>query len=120
SLQFAALFSIGGSMNGLVIAAPRSGSGKTTVTLGLLAALRRRGLSVAPAKSGPDYIDTAILSRAAGRDAMNLDAWAMRAGRLRQLAAAQADGADLLIVEGAMGLFDGAADNRGSTADLAA
>ena len=107
-------------MNGLVVAAPRSGSGKTTVTLGLLAALTRRGLSVAPAKSGPDYIDTTILARAAGREAINLDAWAMQPARLRQLASAHADVADLLLVEGAMGLFDGAADSRGSTADLAA
>lgn len=107
-------------MNGLVIAAPRTGSGKTTVTLGLLAALTRRGLTVAPAKSGPDYIDTTILARAAGREAINLDAWAMPPVRLRQLATDHAAGADLLIVEGAMGLFDGAADNRGSTADLAA
>lgn len=107
-------------MNGLVVAAPRSGSGKTTVTLGLLAALTRRGLGVAPAKSGPDYIDTTILARAAGRDAINLDAWAMSPARLRQLASDHVDGADLLLVEGAMGLFDGAADNRGSTADLTA
>ncbi len=107
-------------MTGLVVAAPRSGSGKTTVTLGLLAALTRRGLVVAPAKSGPDYIDTAILARAAGREAINLDAWAMSPARLRQLASGHAAGADLLVVEGAMGLFDGAADNRGSTADLAA
>jgi cobyrinic acid a,c-diamide synthase len=107
-------------MNGLVVAAPRSGSGKTTVTLGLLAALARRGLAVAPAKSGPDYIDTTVLARAAGRDAINLDAWAMPPPRLRQLAAQHAATADLLVVEGAMGLFDGAADNRGSTADLAA
>jgi cobyrinic acid a,c-diamide synthase len=107
-------------MNGLVVAAPRSGSGKTTVTLGLLAALKRRGLGVAPAKSGPDYIDTTLLARAAGREAINLDAWAMRSARLRHIAAAQAADADLLLVEGAMGLFDGAADNRGSTADLAA
>jgi len=107
-------------MNGLVIGAPRTGSGKTTITLGLLAALTRRGLNVAPAKSGPDYIDTTILARAAGREAINLDAWAMPPARLRQLAAGHAATADLLLVEGAMGLFDGAADNRGSTADLAA
>jgi cobyrinic acid a,c-diamide synthase len=107
-------------MNGLVIAAPRTGSGKTTATLGLLAALTRRGLGVAPVKSGPDYIDTAILARAAGCDAINLDAWAMPPARLRQLAAAHSAAADLLLVEGAMGLFDGAADNRGSSADLAA
>lgn len=106
--------------NGLVVAAPRSGSGKTLVTLGLLAALRQRGIAVAPAKTGPDYIDTQILARAAGRAAINLDPWAMAPGRLRALAAAQASGADLLLVEGVMGLFDGAADGTGSTADLAA
>ncbi len=107
-------------MNGLVIAAPRSGSGKTTITLGLLAALAARGLAVAPAKTGPDYIDTAILARAAGREAINLDPWAMAPDRLRALATRHAETADLLLVEGVMGLFDGAADGHGSTADLAA
>lgn len=105
--------------NGLVIAAPRSGSGKTVVTLGLLAALRRRGVVVAPAKTGPDYIDPAFLGRAALREAVNLDPWSMAPARLKALAATQATGADLLLVEGVMGLFDGAADNTGSTADLA-
>ena len=104
---------------GLVIAAPRSGSGKTVVTLGLLAALRRRGVVVAPAKTGPDYIDPAFLGRAALRDAVNLDPWSMRPKRLKALAETQATGADLLLVEGVMGLFDGAADGFGSTADLA-
>lgn len=107
-------------MNGLVIAAPRSGSGKTMLTLGLLAALSRRGLQVAPAKTGPDYIDTTILARAAGCPAVNLDPWAMSLPRLRELAVNHAAAADLLLVEGVMGLFDGAADGRGSTADLAA
>lgn len=102
---------------GIVIAATRSGSGKTLVTLGLIAALRARGLDVAPAKAGPDFIDGAILSRVAGREAVNLDPWAMRPQRLRALAGARAD---LLVVEGVMGLFDGAADGTGSTADLAA
>ena len=106
--------------NGLVIAAPRSGSGKTLVTLGLLAALGRRGLTVAPAKTGPDYIDRAILARVAGREAINLDPWAMSAGRLRALAASHGADADLLLIEGVMGLFDAAADGTGSTADLAA
>lgn len=105
--------------NGLVIAAPRSGSGKTLVTLGLLRALRRRGLAVAPAKTGPDYIDRAHLARAAATEAINLDPWAMTPDRLRALASAHAAAADLLIVEGVMGLFDGAADGTGSTADLA-
>lgn len=104
---------------GLVIAAPRSGSGKTVITLGLLAALRRGGRVVAPAKTGPDYIDPAFLTRAALRDAVNLDPWSMSPGRLKSLAATQSTGADLLLVEGVMGLFDGAADNTGSTADLA-
>ncbi|MBE0578122.1 cobyrinate a,c-diamide synthase [Devosia sp.] len=104
---------------GLVIAAPRSGSGKTVITLGLLAALRRRGIVVAPAKTGPDYIDPAFLGRAALREAVNLDPWAMSPARLKALAAMQSTGADLLLVEGVMGLFDGAADNTGSTADLA-
>lgn len=106
--------------NGIVIAAPRSGSGKTTLTLGLLAALTSRGIAVAPAKAGPDYIDTAVLARTVGREAINLDPWAMRPERLQALAAAQAEGADLLLVEGVMGLFDGAADGTGSTGDLAA
>ncbi|MEO6013552.1 MAG: cobyrinate a,c-diamide synthase [Devosia sp.] len=106
--------------NGLIIGAPRSGSGKTLVTLGLLSALRRRGIAVAPAKTGPDYIDRAILSRVAGREAINLDPWAMKEGRLGFLASSHAADADLLVVEGVMGLFDGAADGKGSTGDLAA
>ncbi len=106
--------------SGLVVAAPRSGSGKTVLTLGLLAALRARGIAVAPAKTGPDYIDAKILSRAAGAGAINLDPWAMTPERQRALAAEHARDADLLVVEGVMGLFDGAADGRGSTADLAA
>jgi len=104
---------------GLVVAAPRSGSGKTTITLGLLAALRRRGLVLAPAKTGPDYIDPAFLGLAAGREAINLDPWAMPPDQLRALAAQHATGADCMLVEGVMGLFDAAADGSGSTADLA-
>jgi cobyrinic acid a,c-diamide synthase len=104
---------------GIVIAAPRSGSGKTVITLGLLAALRHHGVVVAPAKTGPDYIDPAFLTRAAFRDAINLDPWSMATARLKALAASQAVGAELLLIEGVMGLFDGAADGAGSTADLA-
>jgi cobyrinic acid a,c-diamide synthase len=104
---------------GFIIAAPRSGSGKTTVTLGIVAALRRRGMVLAPAKTGPDYIDPAFLGLAAGREAINLDPWAMKRDQLRALAAQHATGADALIVEGVMGLFDAAADGEGSTADLA-
>ncbi|SME92917.1 cobyrinic acid a,c-diamide synthase [Tistlia consotensis] len=105
---------------GLVIAAPASGSGKTTVTLGLLRLLRRRGLAVAPAKAGPDYIDPAFHAAAGGRASVNLDAWAMRPDGLRGLAVASALEAELLLVEGVMGLFDGGPGGAGSTADLAA
>jgi cobyrinic acid a,c-diamide synthase len=105
---------------GLIIAAPASGAGKTTVTLGLVRALRDAGARVAAAKAGPDYIDAAFLAAAAGRPAPNLDAWAMRvATRARVLA--DLDDADLVVVEGVMGLFDGiGAAGLGSTADLAA
>jgi cobyrinic acid a,c-diamide synthase len=104
---------------GLVIAAPRSGSGKTLVSMGLLAALRRHGLVMAPAKTGPDYIDPVFHGHAAGRESINLDPWAMSPDQIRALAAQQATGADFLLVEGVMGLFDAAADGQGSTADLA-
>ncbi|WP_118135798.1 cobyrinate a,c-diamide synthase [Oceanicella sp. SM1341] len=103
---------------GLVLAAPASGSGKTTLTLGLLRALAREGLAVRSAKSGPDYIDPAFHAAATGHPCVSLDAWAMAPARLRALAARQ--GGKLLVVEGAMGLFDGAPpEGRGSTADLA-
>ncbi len=102
---------------GLVIAAPCSGSGKTVTTLGLLRAMRRAGVGVASAKVGPDYIDPCFHAAASGRPCRNLDPWAMRAATLARLARQKAD---LLIVEGVMGLFDGAADGTGSTADLAA
>jgi len=104
----------------LIIAAPSSGAGKTTVTLGLLRALKRRGVAVASAKVGPDYIDPAFHAAASGRSCRNLDPWAMRSETLLSQLALAADGAELLLVEGVMGLFDGAADGGGSTADLAA
>ncbi|GGF06110.1 cobyrinic acid a,c-diamide synthase [Aliidongia dinghuensis] len=104
----------------LVIAAPASGSGKTMVTLGLLRAFRRRGVAVGSAKVGPDYIDPAFHAAASGRPCRNLDPWAMRPETLRHALACAAEGTDLLLVEGVMGLFDGAADGGGSTADLAA
>jgi len=101
---------------GLILAAPASGSGKTTVTLGLLRALARARVAVRGAKSGPDYIDPVNHAAACGRPCVNLDAWAMSPDRIRTLAT----GPDLLLVEGAMGLFDGAPpDGAGATADLA-
>lgn len=107
---------------GLLISAPASGTGKTTVALGLLAALRARGVTVQPFKSGPDYIDPAFHTAAAGRSSVNLDTWAMAAGRLAGLVTA-AQGADLIVAEGSMGLFDGVAapgeSGNGSSADLA-
>lgn len=106
----------------LMIAAPRSGSGKTTVTLGLLAAFRRRGIDVRAAKSGPDYIDPAFHAAATGRAGLNLDSWAMPPDLLGALAAQAADG-EVLVVEGAMGLFDGvpgAPGRSGAGADVAA
>ena len=109
---------------GLIIAAPRSGAGKTTVTLGLLRALRRRGHRVQPFKCGPDYIDPAFHEVAAGRVSYNLDSWAMGAGLISTLAATTSMDADISIAEGVMGLFDGAAargqSGSGTTADLAA
>jgi cobyrinic acid a,c-diamide synthase len=104
----------------LLIAAPRSGSGKTTLTLGLLAALKRRGAKVRAAKSGPDYIDPAFHAEAAGAPSLNLDSWAMPPALLQTVAAEAAANADVLIVESAMGLFDGASGERtGSAAELA-
>ena len=109
---------------GLIIAAPRSGAGKTTVTLGLLRALRRRGCVVQPFKCGPDYIDPAFHEVAAGRPSFNLDSWAMDEGLIANLATKASVGADISIAEGVMGLFDGAAARgqygTGATADLAA
>jgi cobyrinic acid a,c-diamide synthase len=109
---------------GLIIAAPRSGAGKTTVTLGLLRALRRLGAAVQPFKCGPDYIDPAFHEIAAGRPSFNLDSWAMGEDVIATLVAEASSGATLSIAEGVMGLFDGAAARgrcgTGATADLAA
>ena len=107
----------------LIIGAPRSGSGKTTLTLALLAALRRRGLRVRAAKSGPDYIDPAFHAAASGAPCPNLDSWAMAPAQLDCIAADVAMDADVVLIESAMGLFDGVAaapGRSGAAADLAA
>ena len=106
----------------IIIGAPRSGSGKTSVTIGLLRALARRGLKVRGAKSGPDYIDPGFHAAATGLPGVNLDSWAMSPSLLNALAAQAADDAEYVILESAMGLFDGipAPEGRsGSAADLA-
>ncbi len=107
---------------GLIIAAPHSGAGKTTVTLAVLAALKRRGIVVRAAKAGPDYIDPAFHAAVTGSASVNLDSWAMSRGLLDALAAQAADGTDFVMIEGVMGLFDGAPGSpgrSGATADLA-
>lgn len=107
----------------ILVASTGSGTGKTTVTAGLLRAFRRRGLNVRAAKSGPDYIDPVFHRAAAGTASVNLDSWAMPPPLLDDLVARAAADADFLVIEGAMGLFDGGAGGRGQTgaaADLAA
>lgn len=108
---------------GLLVSATASGAGKTTVMLGLLAALRQKGLRVQPFKNGPDYIDPAFHRAASGRWSFNLDSWAMPGAMLDGLLA-EAEGADLILAEGSMGLFDGVAApgacGCGASADLAA
>ncbi len=104
----------------LVVAGTHSGVGKTTVATGLVAALRAAGHRPATAKVGPDFIDPGYHALASGRPPRNLDAWLCGPDAIRPLAARAAGGADLLVVEGVMGLFDGAADGRASsTADVA-
>ena len=112
------------SAKGLVIAAASSGSGKTTVTLALLALLKKRGVAVASCKVGPDYIDPQFHARATGRPCFNLDGWAMRPATLAHLVQQATRNVELLVIEGVMGLFDGAPSDAalapGSTAEIAA
>jgi cobyrinic acid a,c-diamide synthase len=111
------------SARGLLIAAPRSGSGKTTITLGLQRALARRGLTVRGLKCGPDYIDPAFHAAATGAPSANLDSYAMSDSLLGQIAGEAMRAADIVIAEGSMGLFDavpGPAGHTGASADIAA
>lgn len=109
-------------MNGFLIAAPHSGSGKTTLTLGILAALSRRGKKVAAFKCGPDFIDPGYHSLATGRPSINLDAWMCPAAFVEETFRHHSSQADIAVIEGVMGLFDGmgASPMDGSSAQIAA
>jgi len=106
---------------GLILAAPKSESGKTLIVAGLLRHLRERGIAIAAAKAGPDYIDPTFHTRASGAPCINLDPWAMRPATLAGAVAELESAAELVLCEGVMGLFDGAGPDgeTGSTAELA-
>src|ERR1019366_9447981 len=108
-------------IKGFVVAGPASGVGKTTVTLALMAAFRKRGMQVQPFKCGPDFIDAGHHTRVCGRAARNLDGWMLSRDQNRDIFERSAAGADVSIVEGVMWLFDGASgkSEAGSTAEMA-
>ena len=110
-----------GSTSGFVIAGPASGVGKTTVALSLMAALRKRGLTVQPFKCGPDFIDGGHQAKVCGRPSRNLDGWMLSAEANQRIFYGNAADADVCVVEGVMGLFDGVdgKSEAGSTAEIA-
>ena len=102
-----------------LIAAPTSGSGKTTIARGLMALLVRKGLKVQPFKCGPDYIDTKFHEAVCGRPSINLDTFMASKEHVKELFAQYGEDADVCIVEGMMGLFDGSDRDKGSSAEIA-
>ncbi|TCS65163.1 cobyrinate a,c-diamide synthase [Varunaivibrio sulfuroxidans] len=104
---------------GVIVAAPASGSGKTFVTLGLLRHFSERGVRCGSLKIGPDYIDPGFHASATGRPCYNLDPWAMRPETVGEAVRLAGDGADIVVCEAVMGLFDGAVGDLGSSADVA-
>ena len=106
----------------VVIAGTQSGVGKTSLTLGIVASLKRRGLRVQTFKVGPDYLDPTYLALASGRPCYNLDGWMTGKAYVRELFCRVCEDADVALIEGVMGLFDGAepATLEGSTAEVAA
>ena len=107
---------------GFLIAAPQSGSGKTTAALAVMAAFKRRGMAVAPFKCGPDFIDPGYHRLAAGRPSVNLDGWMCPEAFVAETFRLHAADADVAVVEGVMGLFDGIGSTtmEGSSAQVAA
>lgn len=105
-------------MNAFLIGAATSGSGKTTLTMGLLRALTNRGLRVQPFKCGPDYIDPMFHQLAAQRESINLDTWLSPCEHVRELFQKYSQDADMCVVEGVMGLYDGHDSWHGSSAAL--
>src|SRR5713101_4223025 len=105
----------------IIIAGTHSGVGKTTIALALMAVLRQRGMTVQPFKVGPDFIDPGHHTAVCGRVSRNLDTWMLSEDTVRRVFAGAAADADVAVIEGVMGLFDGRGpdDPRGSTADVA-
>ncbi len=103
-------------MQGVVIAGTHSGCGKTTITLGILAALKKKNIDVRPFKAGPDFIDTGLHSLITGRKSRNLDLWMCGGDYVKECFDKHSADADISVIEGVMGMYDG----NLSTADLAA